>query len=290
MIDPENVQYVEKNKNNYLKIEIIPDFETQEYDIYDEKDFKKFIADVEKDVRGSFEYQKAIKYIKDYMDMNEDIFFESIRPNKESKVHIEAHHTPFTLYDIVITVINKRIFYNECMRLEQVAKEVAKLHYYMVVGLVGLSKTTHTLVHNQFLFVPTSKVLGRYDVFVQYYKEFMSPELLDTLDRIEEHTKVYNDLKNKQVLERNPIMIETSLGLPNVEQLAIAMKEQIQTIKNNNYQLLSIDEQKQQKLLQEQSVPVYNNQPMQQGLVFLQEGLIFFEDTIPTIGDINRIT
>lgn len=287
MIDPENVQYVDTNKNNYIKIEIIPDFESQEYDIYDEKDFKKFIADVEKDVRGSFEYQKAIKYIKENMDMNEDLFFEATRPNKESKVHIEAHHTPFTLYDIVITVINKRIFYKECMRLEQVAKEVAKLHYYMVVGLVGVSKTTHKLIHNQFLFVPVDKVLGRYDVFVQYYKEFMTPELLDTLDRIEEHTKIYNEKKNLKVLERNPITIETSLGLPNVEQLAIAMKDQVQNIKNNNYQLLSIDEQKQQRLLQEQSVPIYNNQPLQQGLIFLQEGLIFCEDTTPTIGDIR---
>lgn len=289
MIDPENIQYVDTNNNNHIKIEILPDFETQEYDIYDEKDFKKFISDVEKDVRGSFEYQKAIRYIKENMDMNEDIFFESIRPNKESKVHIEAHHTPFTLYDIVITVINKRIFYNECMRLEQVSKEVAKLHYYMVVGLVGLSKTTHKLVHNQYLFVPTTKVLGRYDVFVQYYKEFMTPELLDTLDRIEEHTKIYNEKKNTKVLERNPITVETSLGLPNMQQLAIAMKEQVQTIKNNNYQLLSIDEQKQQLQLQDRSLPVYNNSDMQDGLIFLQDGLIFYDNTTPTIGDI-RIT
>lgn len=289
MIDPENIQYIDTNNNNHIKIEILPDFETQEYDIYDEKDFKKFISDVEKDVRGSFEYQKAIKYIKENMDMNEDIFFESIRPNKESKVHIEAHHTPFTLYDIVITVINKRIFYNECMRLEQVSKEVAKLHYYMVVGLVGLSKTTHKLVHNQYLFVPTTKVLGRYDVFVQYYKEFMTPELLDTLDRIEEHTKIYNEKKNTKVLERNPITVETSLGLPNMQQLAIAMKEQVQTIKNNNYQLLSIDEQKQQLQLQDRSLPVFNNSDMQDGLIFLQDGLIFYDNTTPTIGDI-RIT
>ena len=39
-------------------------------------------------------------------------------------------------------------------------------------------------VHNQYLFVPCTKVLGNYGKFMDYYHNFMTPEQLEIIDRI----------------------------------------------------------------------------------------------------------
>ena len=69
-------------------------------------------------------------------------------------------YSPFTLFDIALIVFNKRLYYGESLELQATSKEVTKLHYYLVVGLVALTKTEHELVHSSFLFVPANKVLG----------------------------------------------------------------------------------------------------------------------------------
>ena len=183
MIDPNSIMHIEDtmvrtkaNQLQVLKFDDIPQYETEAYDIYSDKDFKKYIQDVEREVRSSIEYKRAIQFLKENMGMNESAFMEAISSRDGDKIKIELHHSPFTLFDISLIVFNKRLYCNESLEIWATSKEVAKLHYYLVVGLVALSKTEHQLVHNQYLFVPSTKVLGDYGNFIVYYKKFMTPE------------------------------------------------------------------------------------------------------------------
>ena len=183
MIDPNSIKHIEDtevrtvaNQLQVLAFDSIPQYETETYDIYSDKDFKQFIKDVEAQVRKSIEYKRCIQFLKDNMGMNESPFMEGVSSKDSPKIKIELHHSPFTLFDIALIVFNKRLYYGESLELQAVSKEVCKLHYYLVVGLVALSKTEHQLVHNQYLFVPSTKVLGDYGKFIIYYKKFMTPE------------------------------------------------------------------------------------------------------------------
>ena len=268
MIDPNSVMHIEDtkvrtqaNQLQVLKFDGIPQYETETYDIYSDKDFKKFIADVEKEVRGSIEYRRCIQFLKDNMGMSESAFMEGISSKESSKIKIELHHTPFTLFDISLIVFNKRLYYGESLELEAVAKEVCKLHYYLVVGLVALSKTEHELVHNQYLFVPCTKVLGNYGKFMDYYHNFMTPEQLEIIDRIEMMSDQYAAIaaQNEIILQNNLITLDTSNAyeLPKFDEVKHLMERKIQQIEDNGYQLLSItDEQLRDQSLKRQ---VFNN-------------------------------
>ena len=108
-----NPNEIYTNSLDVIKIDDLPPYEIQDYDVFNEKDFKKYVNDVKKTVRNSLEYRQYIQYLRNYMNLNEDSFFENINNMDNSKVKIEIHHTPYSLEDIVLTVFNKRVFYNE---------------------------------------------------------------------------------------------------------------------------------------------------------------------------------
>lgn len=252
MIDPNSIMHIEdttkrtkENQLQVLKFEDIPQYDVETYDIYSDKDFKKYIQDVEKEVRSSIEYRRAIRYLKENMGMNESAFMDGIASDSDNKISIELHHSPFTLFDISLIVFNKRLFYGESLELQATAKEVTKLHYYLVVGLVALTKTEHELVHNSYLFVPADKVLGDYGKFITYYKNFMTPEQIDTIDRIEEYSITYNRAQNEIILQNNLITLDTSVSytLPKFEDVKALMDSKIQEVKDNGYQLLSVNDE-----------------------------------------------
>ena len=114
----------------------IPDYDTQDYDLFNEKDFKKYIDDIERMVRSSREYREAVQYMRKFINMNTSLFFQNVNNIETAKIKIELHHYPFTLYDIVLTVFNKRSRLQEPLDIELVAKEVTYLHYFLVIGLV----------------------------------------------------------------------------------------------------------------------------------------------------------
>ena len=268
MIDPNSIKHIEDtevrtvaNQLQVLAFDSIPQYETETYDIYSDKDFKKFINDVEAQVRKSIEYKRCIQFLKDNMGMNESPFMEGVSSKDSPKVKIELHHSPFTLFDIALIVFNKRLYYGESLELQAVAKEVCKLHYYLVVGLVALTKTQHELVHNQYLFVPCTRVLGDYGKFMDYYHNFMTPEQLEMIDRIEDMSDNYAQYaaQNEIVLQNNLITLDTSKAyeLPNFDEVKALMQNKVQEIENNGYQILSItDEQLRDQSLNRQ---VYNN-------------------------------
>ena len=234
MRDPDGLtkEYELETPPAIIKMNEIPEYDIPDYDLNDEKSFKKYIQNLEKDVRSSYEYKALIKYLREYMDMNQCAFYKNINNIDSTAIHIEIHHEPLSLYDICIIVYNKRLQFNEPLDEEYVAKEVMYLHYNLMVGLIPLAETVHELVHAQYLFVPTTAVLGKYREFVDRYHDFMLPEQLETLEHIEEATKTYDDSDAKTLLSKNFIYMDMTgaYDLPKTEDIVNMLKDRIKEI------------------------------------------------------------
>jgi hypothetical protein len=202
----------------------IPNYDTEDYDLYDEKDFKKYISDIERIVRSSREYRVYVQYLRQYMDMNSSVFLANVNNIETTKIKIELHHTPFTLFDIVLTIFNKRSRNQESLNVFLVAKEVAYIHYFLYVGLIPLSRTEHKLVHTQSLFIPLDLVLGRYEDFIEMYKQDIPEQTMDKYITYKEMTENYNKDKNLEVLAVRP----TLLQLPDNQYVGMYSNEALQ--------------------------------------------------------------
>ncbi len=238
MRDPNNIQksYELESPPAIIKMDEIPEYNLYDFDLNDDKSFKKYIQTVEKCVRTSFEYRTLINFLREYMDMNQCAFYQNVSNSDSTKVRIEIHHEPLSLYDICLVVYNKRLAFSEPLDEEYVAKEVMYLHYNLMVGLIPLAETVHQLVHAQYLFVPTTAVLGKYKEFVDRYKDYMIPEQLEALQNIEVATKVYDSNDAKTLLSKNYIYIDMSgsYNLPKTEDIISMVKDRIKEILDNN--------------------------------------------------------
>lgn len=236
MRDPNNINQVEYNNNSYsiLKLDNIPDFNIEDYDLLDSKEFNRYISDMERICRMSFEYREMVKYLRENMDMNKCSFYENVNNLDTFKIKIHLHHHPFTLYDLCIIIFNKRSYYREDLYIESVAKEVMFLHYNLYVGLIPLSETVHELVHNNYLFIPMDKVLGKYQEFKNLYGDFMTPEQTDVFEKNEEFTKSYHeDLSMNTVLKKSYVYLDLTgtYDLPTFEEVIDKMNVRIKNIK-----------------------------------------------------------
>ena len=90
VIEEMNIQYpIEDHiQTEIISMENIPEYDIQDYDIFNEKSFNKYIADIEKIVRSSFEYEEFISYLRNYMDMNKCSFFENVNNIDTTKIKI----------------------------------------------------------------------------------------------------------------------------------------------------------------------------------------------------------
>ena len=239
MRDPDNMhklyEYLEE-PDAIIKLDEVPEYNLSDWDLNDEKEFKKFIFSIEKKtIRGSFEYRSMINYMRNYLDMNKCSFYENVNNIDTSKIKIEIHHDPLSLYDITLIVFNKRNALREDLDEESIGEEVMWLHYNLMVGLIPLSSTVHDLVHNQYLFVPTRAVMGKYREFVDRYKPWMLPEQLDTLERIENASVSIED-DYKVLLSRQYIYIDLdgAYKLPRMEDVIGMVKSRINDIMNQS--------------------------------------------------------
>lgn len=145
------------------------------------KEQKKFIKSIETLIRSSLEYKTYIKFLKDNLDMNRCAVLKNIKSGDGKRYQIEIHHEPFTLFDIVETVINRRLDEGEDINALHVADEIMELHYEGHIGLIPLSVTMHELVHNGRIFIPLQYIYHKYDEFYKEYKDYMNPVLLDKI-------------------------------------------------------------------------------------------------------------
>lgn len=158
--------------------------------INNDKEKHKYISRIERLVRSSLEYRDYINFLKENVGLDSCIFFQHVGGgNKRSRVSVEMHHEPFTLYDIVKAVLDK--YQEEGLPLNDlnIADEVMKLHYENKVGLVPLSKTAHQIIHNSTkLFVPLNMVYGQYSQFLEEYDPYVE-DLYDKLQKKMDLTK-----------------------------------------------------------------------------------------------------
>lgn len=263
MIDPDGLQIEQTNLTNYINIKQVPEFDTICYNYEDDKDYDKFIKDVEASVRRSFEYRAFIKYLRENMEMNKCAFLKGVTNAETFDIKIEIHHYPFSLRDICEIVFRKRSYYGESLFRQMVAKEVMILHYKLMVGLIPLSETVHELAHAGRLFVPVDRVMGRYLVFVDVYKPFCDPEQLETLERIEKYSREQiSDIFDTTILEQNNVVYnitDNRYALPQFNTITDNMINQIEAIKSNNYMLPTVKENPPQLVnnLKEPIVPLY---------------------------------
>ena len=215
-------------------------YDEEEFNIYDEKDFKKYIQEIEKCCRNSFEYKSFVNYLRNYMDMNKCAFFKNVSNKDTFKIKIELHHCPFTLYDIVMTVFNKRLFYHEDLEVEMVAKEVMYIHYFCMVGIIPLAETVHELVHNRILFIPIDNVFGNYQEFITVYKEFIPEDAMQRYEAAEAQTLAYNEQANLQVIQQSPLIVQLPddngsglYELPKLEAVVNLMKNRVLEMKES---------------------------------------------------------
>lgn len=210
MINESSLIGVQPNEVDVIKIpKDIPTMDIEDYDLFDDKDREKYIKDLERTVRSSYEYRNMIQYLREYMNMNSCAFMSNVTNDVNRRIKIEIHHSPFTLRDVCVTIINKRMKNNEPLTIESVAYEVMYVHYCLMVGLIPLSETVHQLVHTQYIFIPVDKVYGYYKNFVKSYYDYIDPELLDKLDELEKLTiaGTYND-SYKEVLEKKYVTVD----------------------------------------------------------------------------------
>lgn len=238
-VEPSNIKQIQYNGEimNVISMDEIPEYDREDYNLSDAKDREKYFKDIERIVRNSFEYREYVSYLRDYMDMNKCSFFENVNNIESYNIKIHLHHSPITLYEIVVIVFNKRLYYKESLDAEAVAKEVMYVHYCLLIGLIPLCETVHELVHNEYLFVPNSSVLGNYKDFIELYKDWIPPEILAKLDRIEKYTQVYDEAENMNVLRTSYIYLDFSgtYKLPKLEDILEKVKERMGLLKENNF-------------------------------------------------------
>lgn len=240
IVNPDNVE------SNILVIDDIPPYDIKDYDLFDEKDFNKYLQDIERIIRSSMEYREFINYLREYMDMNKCSFFENVSNINSYKIKIHIHHHPLTLYDIVVIVYNKRSFFEESLEAEMVAKEAMYIHYFMMVGLIPLSETVHDLVHDQLIFIPLDKVMGNWEEFLDTYSDFIPTETLEKIERYKRNTLSFSEEENRKLLIQSPTYVKmqedqdpdctsVSYKLPEMNDIIDAMNKKIEDIKSKNY-------------------------------------------------------
>lgn len=237
MRDPLNLKQVDYKDNDttVITLDDVPEFDIEDYDLLDPKEFKKYILNIKRLIRGSFEYRQMVKYLRENLNMNKCSFYANVNNIDTFKIKIHLHHEPFCLEDIVSIVYNKRCQYGESLEENMVAKEVMFLHYKLMIGLIPLAETVHELVHNSYLFIPLDRVYGKIDEFYNMYEEFMTPEQKDIYERCREYTKEYNKhVSDLRVLGKHYIYVDMTgaYDIPELNTVIDMMNDRIAEIKN----------------------------------------------------------
>ena len=145
-------------------------------DIYDMQKITRFIKKCEAMIRGSEAYSSYIGNLRN----DKQLHFCALKGNiTDEDASIEFHHYPFTLYDIVYTVIMKHIMDNKPFTSFSIVNEVLKLHSLNMVGLVPLSVTEHQLVHDGVRSLSIKSVFGDVNKFVARYNQYMDDNIIE---------------------------------------------------------------------------------------------------------------
>lgn len=236
MRDPDNLhklyEYIEDPPEE-IDTSDMPICDNNDWDLSDEKTLNKFIKHIENHyIRGSFEYKQMIQFLRNYMNMNECSYFYGVNNIDSPRVKIHIHHDPFDLYTITKTVYNKRCAFYESIAEEDIALEVMYLHYSLLVGLIPVSETVHDLIHNQYLLVPLSKVLGKYEEFYNRYKPYMDSDCIEIYEKLKGLSEEYED-DYKTLLSKQYIYINTGSQEYNTKEIIQDLRNHVSNLMDN---------------------------------------------------------
>ena len=168
-----------------IRIEEKPEMPTPVFK--NKKSRYKYCTEVKSLVRKTPEYREWVSFLKNNLGMYGCDVFRNLDNSPESRKHytVELHHTPFTLMEIVDTVVSKREYYGESLDIYDVAEEILCLHFDGKVGLINLTKTAHELAEKGRIFIPLQRIYHQgYIEFVNDYEEFMTPQLKNKIELI----------------------------------------------------------------------------------------------------------
>lgn len=190
MLDNDKIINIEsfKTKNN-IEIKTNGSYYRERFyknNFLDGKDFYTFVKACEKMIRDSDKYSSYIGYLKN-LGLNYSSIFGNIS-EEENDITIEFHHYPFTLYDICSIIMEYFLRHDKLINTFKIVKHVLNLHEQHLVGLVPLDSTSHTIYHDGELFIPLHMVIGRVDLFIEKYHDYISDDLLETYNRIVEQS------------------------------------------------------------------------------------------------------
>ncbi len=168
------------SQNVHITIDELPEREV--YTFRTPKERVKFIKQVEATCRKSMEYKEYMRFLKRNTDLRRCIILKGLNTEGGKKYTIEIHHEPFTLFDIVETVLNKREMEGQKIDPLDIADEVMALHYDGKVGLIHLSTTMHQLVHDDKIFIPLQYIYQSYNEFYTEYKPYFNPLVIEKIE------------------------------------------------------------------------------------------------------------
>ncbi|MEM3420386.1 MAG: hypothetical protein QW806_09235 [Nitrososphaerota archaeon] len=149
----ENIDYSYiEDLNLELPLELPKVFES-------EKEQTRIYKKIESTIRSSYEYNKFLSHIKSELNITRCV----ITKEDLEEVKIEFHHFPLTLYELVDIVYTTFAEKNNLFSSFDVAKEVMKLHYNKVVGLIPLTKTLHEKAHSSNIYFPKQFILFNFE-------------------------------------------------------------------------------------------------------------------------------
>jgi hypothetical protein len=183
-----NINFTEVNGNKVIRSDTSPFAEGMYFSkFYEEKAYKKFVTTVERLIRTSNEYKNYSENLRSNLNpMNLDNILSNI---SAADADIEFHHYPFTLFDVVDIVTIEKFLNKEKFTSFSIAKEVLKLHYQNMIGLVPLTVTNHELAHSGYLFISKKQIFGDYDLFMKKYDKAISADLKSKIKQMEELTE-----------------------------------------------------------------------------------------------------
>jgi hypothetical protein len=180
-----NIEFTQQGNNPVVKSETSIFAESFYFKkVYDEQEFKKFILNTERLIRGSREYTGYVELLRTNLSqLNADNILSNIT---SADAELEFHHYPLSLYDIVEIVSVHSFLSGKDFNTFTLSKEIMESHYANTIGLVPLSKTNHELAHNGDLFISKKQIFGDYKKFIVKYKKGIAPDLIERIKKMEE--------------------------------------------------------------------------------------------------------
>lgn len=178
-----------------------------------DKERRKFIKAVEKLVRNSLEMKRWTHFVRANLNLTACPFtLEDLKElNDDSKKFIHLHHHPFTLEDIIDTIIETYLAKGNPFTSFEIAQEVLKLHYELKVGIVPLTSHLHEKYHKGDFLIPIEFVVGNWQALLE---EYIPPQ--DVLDRVYQKSQITVDVV-RDTFEINEINRKRYFGLFELE-------------------------------------------------------------------------